>query len=220
MKQKIKEALQQGHKNLGLSEEVFERVAASVETFITDESAIEGYVNSESTLALLKSYQSVADKARAQAQAKNEPKPDDAPEQTEPEKTPTAEDIAAVVAQAVAAAIAPIEAKLTGYETAERQKGAVAALDELRTTWDYAKGYPEESADAYEVTIELYEASGKTWTADELKAKFTEKFNKAVGKKGVDTSKPFKGSKETKSKPDFDDHVEYLERRGLLKKAK
>ena len=59
MKQKIKEALKQqygtrankelGQLQLGLSDEVFERVAASVETFITDESAIEGWVKSEAT---------------------------------------------------------------------------------------------------------------------------------------------------------------------------
>lgn len=219
MKQKIKEALQQGHKNLGLSEEVFERVAASVETFITDDSAIDAYVQSESTLALLKSYQSVADKARAKAQAKNEA-PADTPEQETEQQEASAADITEVVAKAVAAAIAPLEAKLTGYETAERQKGAVAALNELRGTWDYAKGYPEECADAYEVTIELYEASGKTWTGEELKAKFTEKFNKAVSKKGVDTTKPFRGEKGETSKPDFSDHVEFLKRQGLLKDTK
>lgn len=59
MKQKIKEALKQQYGTrankelvqlqLGLSDEVFERVAASVETFITDESAIEGWVKSEAT---------------------------------------------------------------------------------------------------------------------------------------------------------------------------
>lgn len=64
MKQKIKEALKQGHKKLGLSDEVFERVAASVETFITDESQIDAFVNSEGTLNLLKSYQSINDKVR------------------------------------------------------------------------------------------------------------------------------------------------------------
>ena len=81
MKQKIKEALKQkygtrankelGQLQLGIGDEVFERVAASVETLITDESAIEGFVNSENTLNLLKSYQSVNDRLRA-AEGKNE----------------------------------------------------------------------------------------------------------------------------------------------------
>lgn len=207
MKQKIKEALKQkygtraskelGQLQLGVSDEVFERVAASVETFITDESAIEGFVNSENTLNLLKSYQSVNDKLRA-AEAKNEsnPKPSDTGNNNP--------DIADIVAKAVAAAINPLQEKLTAFETANAQKSAVAALDELCSTWDYAKGYPTECEDAYERVMELYEVGGKKWTADELKAKFTEKFNKAVSKKGVDTTKPFESDGAAKGDDSFD----------------
>ena len=217
MKQKIKEALKQkygtrankelGQLQLGIGDEVFERVAASVETLITDESAIEGFVNSENTLNLLKSYQSVNDRLRA-AEAKNEPTPKPSENgNTNPEPTPEpkadAPDIADIVAKAVAAAINPLQEKLTAFETANAQKSAVAALDELRNTWDYAKGYPDESADAYERVMELYEVSGKKWTADELTAKYKEKFNKAVGKKGIDTSKPFESDGSTEGEPDF-----------------
>lgn len=56
MKNKIKEALQQKYKNLGLNEEVFERVAASVETFITEET-LGNFVDRASTLDLLKNYE-------------------------------------------------------------------------------------------------------------------------------------------------------------------
>ena len=229
MKQKIKEALKQkygtrankelGQLQLGIGDEVFERVAASVETLITDESAIESFVNSENTLNLLKSYQSVNDRLRA-AEAKNEPTPkpsdngNNNPEpkpEVKPQDTP---DIADIVAKAVAAAINPLQEKLTAFETANAQKSAVAALDELRSTWDYAKGYPAECEDAYERVMELYEVSGKKWTADEelkkyaeadeLKAKFTEKFNKAVSKKGVDTTKPFESDGAAKGDDSFD----------------
>ena len=222
MKQKIKEALKQkygtrankelGQLQLGIGDEVFERVAASVETLITDESAIEGFVNSENTLNLLKSYQSVNDRLRA-AEAKNEPAPklsdngNNNPEpepEPKPEPKPNTPDIADIVAKAVAAAINPLQEKLTAFETANAQKSAVAALDELCSTWDYAKGYPTECEDAYERVMELYEVGGKKWTADELKAKFTEKFNKAVSKKGVDTTKPFESDGAAKGDDSFD----------------
>lgn len=221
MKQKIKEALQHGHKNMGLSEEVFERVAASVETFITDDEGVKAYAESESVLALLKSFQSEADKARAAAQAKlkaeqpknepSEPKPE------APEADPKQEqlNLAEVVAAELAKALAPLRQDFDNFKAETTQKGALAALDELKSTWDYAKGYPSECADAYEQTIELYEAVGKKWNAEELKAKFTEKFNKAVGKKGVDTSKPFKGDGGKTVKTDFSDHVKMLKAQGV-----
>lgn len=207
MKQKIKEALKQkygtrankelGQLQLGIGDEVFERVAASVETFITDESAIEGFVNNENTLNLLKSYQSVNDRLRA-AEAKNEPtpKPSDNgnnPPEPNPEPKPQdTPDIAALIEAALDKKLNPITERLNNFETAQSQKSAVAALDELKSTWDYAKGYPTECEDAYERVMELYEVGGKKWTADELTGKFKEKFNKAVSKKGIDTTQPFK----------------------------
>lgn len=206
MKQKIKEALKQkygtrankelGQLQLGIGDEVFERVAASVETFITDESAIEGFVNSENTLNLLKSYQSVNDRLRA-AEAKNEPTPkpsDNGNQPPEPKPEPKPQDtpdIAALIEAVLDKKLNPITERLNNFETAQSQKSAVASLDELKATWDYAKGYPTECEDAYERVMELYEVSGKKWTADELTGKFKEKFNKAVSKKGVDTTKPF-----------------------------
>lgn len=215
MKQQIKEALQQGHKNLGLSEEVFERVAAFAETFVTEETGIESFVTSEKTLDLLKSYQSVADKARASVKQKNEPTP---PAPDTPKEEPKQEvNIAKIVAAAVAQAINPLQADFEAFKANQSEKSALAALNELKTTWDYAKNYPSECEDAYEATLELYEVGGKKWTADELKAKFTEKFNKAVGKKGVDTTKPFKGDGGNANKTDFSDHVKMLKAQGLLK---
>ena len=68
MKTKIKAALQQSYKNLGLSDEVFERVAVAGETFIKDEASIQSYVDSMG--ATLKSIQSEADKVRGELSAK------------------------------------------------------------------------------------------------------------------------------------------------------
>lgn len=213
MKQKLLNALKQGYPQLGLSDSAFERVAAFGETFITSDEQIESFVKAAE--AMLKAEQSAADKVRTELNAKikglegekadleaklngnNNPEP-------EPEPKPNTPDIADIVAKAVAAAINPLQEKLTAFETANAQKSAVAALDELRSTWDYAKGYPDESADAYERVMELYEVGGKKWTADELKAKFTEKFNKAVSKKGVDTTKPFESDGAAKGDDSFD----------------
>lgn len=241
----IKEALKQGscekggknfpYSSLGLSDEVFGRVASSVETFITDEDSLKAWVSNPKTLELLQSYQSAADKVRTELNAKiktiegerdelkaklagNKPEPQPEPNPNpEPQPNPQPTDIAAIVQQAVATAVAPLQEKLTAFETANTQKSAVAALDELKATWDYAKGYPTECEDAYERVMELYEVSGKKWTADELKAKFTEKFNKAVSKKGVDTSKPFQGDGGGDEKPDFTSFDRAAEKLGWAK---
>lgn len=217
MKQKILEALQQGRSNLGLSVEVFERVAASIETFVATEEDIDKYVNSELVNNLLKFEQADADRKRSK-KAKSE---GDKPKQKDndnPDTNATQDDkpnIAEIVAQAVASAITPLQEELTAFKTAQAQKGAMAALDELKNTWDYAKGYPAECADAYEQTVELYEVGGKKWNAEELTAKFTEKFNKAVSRKGVDTSKPFQSDGGGDKKPDFSGELELLKSEGI-----
>ena len=204
MKQKIKEALKQqygtrankelGQLQLGISDEVFERVAASVETFITDESAIDGFVKSEATLNLLKSYQSINDRLRT-LEGKNEPpKPSDNSNQPEPNPNPapSAADMAKAVADAVAAAIKPLSDELAAFKTEQKAKSAFAGAESAFKGNDYVKKYSEEAADAWERATEMYEATGKTWTADELRDKAMGYFNKAVGRKGVDTSVPFK----------------------------
>lgn len=230
MKQKIKEALQQGHKNLGLKDEVFERVAASVETFITDESQIDGFVKSENTLNLLKSYQSIADKLRT-LETKPKPEPDPKPEpkpepkpgpEPKPEPKPKNDDVPAWAQQLIeqnkmlAEQSKSFAEKLTAFETVQTQKSAVAALDELKNSWDYAKGYPEESEYAYKMAMGIYDGIGKTWTAEQLTAKYKETFNERVSLKGVDTTKPFKSDNTGgDNKPDFSKELELLRSEGV-----
>lgn len=230
MKQKIKEALKQkygtrankelGQLQLGISDEVFERVAASVETFITDESAIEGFVNSDNTLNLLKSYQSVNDRLRA-AEAKNgaDPKPSDTGNnptnsnsnpKSKPQETP---DIADIVAKAVAAAINPLQEKLTAFETANAKKSATDALDKFCASWDYAGGFPKERDEAKRIALKVYKAGGETMNGEQLIAAFREEFDPAVKNKGVtDFSKPFKsdgagGASEAEQNAAFADEI-------------
>ena len=227
MKKKLLEALKQGYKNLGLSEEAFERVATFGETFVTSDEQIETFV--KAAASMLKAEQSAADKVRTELNAKikglegekaeleaklKKPTPNEPePKPTEPnsdEKT----QIAAIIAKAVADAVKPLQDEFTTFKATQQQESAVTALDEFKSSWDYAKGYPNESEDAYERVMELYEVGGKTWNAEELTNKFKEKFNKAVAKKGIDTTKPFKAD-DSGDKPDFAKEAELLKSEGV-----
>lgn len=224
MKKKILDALKQGYKKLGLAEEAFERVAALGETFITSEEQISDFVKMSESL--LKAEQSAADRVRTELNAKIkelegeksslEAKLKDVKEEEVVEDVKHEEDIKDVISKAIAEAIKPISDELSAFKLSQSQKSAVDALDSLKSSWDYAKGYPDESDDAYERVMELYEVSGKKWTAEELTTKFKEKFNKAVAKKGVDTSKPFESSEDGKDIPDFSKELELLKNDGVL----
>ena len=237
----IKEALKQGscekggtnfsYIKLGLSDDVFERVASSVETFIKDENALKAWVSSPSTLELLQSYQSNADKIRTELNAKITtiegekaaleaklkeitPTPPTPTPTVDPPK-PTLDNLSELIAKQVSEAISPLMTKLNEFETGQNQKNAVAALDTFKSTWDYAKGYPSESEDAYERVVELYEAGGKKWTGEELTSKFKEKLNKSLLKRGIDTAKPYQSESPTDTKPDFSGEIELLKDAGV-----
>ena len=228
MKKKLLEALKQGYKNLGLSEEAFERVATFGETFVTSDEQIETFV--KASASMLKAEQSAADKVRTElnakikglegekaeleAKLKQEPTPKEPePKSKESDPDPNSQ-IAAIIAKAVADAVKPLRDEFTTFKATQQQKSAVTALDEFKASWDYAKGYPNESEDAYERVMELYEVGGKTWNAEELTNKFKEKFNKAVAKKGIDTTKPFKAD-DGGEKPDFAKEAELLKSEGV-----
>lgn len=226
MKTKLLNALKQGYKKLGLADSAFERVATFGETFITSDEQIQNFV----TMAepLLKAEQSAADRVRTELNSRikelegekesleaklKDVKVEGVEEVVEEKK---GEDISEVIAKAISEAIKPISDELSAFKLSQSQKSAVEALDSLKATWDYAKGYPSESEDAYERVMELYEVSGKKWTAEELTSKFKEKFNKAVAKKGVDTSKPFESSEDGEDIPDFSKELELLKNDGVL----
>ena len=223
MKTKLLNALKQGYKKLGLAEEAFERVATFGETFITSDEQIQNFV----TMAepLLKAEQSAADRVRTELNSKIkelegeksslEAKLKDVKVE-EVVEDPKGEDISEVISKAIAEAIKPISDELSAFKLSQSQKSAVEALDSRKGTWDDAKGYPTESEDAYERVMELYEVSGKKWTAEELTSKFKDKFNKAVAKKGVDTSKPFESTQNSEDIPDFSKELELLKNDGVL----
>ena len=226
MKTKLLNALKQGYKKLGLADSAFERVATFGETFITSDEQIQNFV----TMAepLLKAEQSAADRVRTELNSRIKElegekesleaklKNVNVEEVEEVVEEPKGEDISDVISKAIAEAIKPISDELSAFKLSQSQKSAVEALDSLKATWDYAKGYPSESEDAYERVMELYEVSGKKWTAEELTSKFKEKFNKAVAKKGVDTSKPFESTQNSDDIPDFSKELEMLKNDGVL----
>lgn len=205
MKQKIKEAVQQLNKTLGLSESTVDGLVAFAMTVVKDESEIEGFVNSEAFKGLLKSYQSEADKVRtktsdskkaeyeakiAELEAKlngnNPPEPNPDPK---PKDNPA--DMAKIIAEAVANAIKPISDELAGFKAEKAVNNTIDAVNTRIDAWGYGKGFPKEMKKARKSAMELYEAYGKKWTADELEAKIKEKFNEEVYDKGLDTTKPY-----------------------------
>lgn len=195
MKQKIKEALQQGHRNLGLSDEVFERVAASVETFITDEADIDKYVKSELVKSLLKFEQADADRKRAKREGEKkesangnqspEPKPED-------DKAPAWAQLLLEQNKTLAEQNKSFAEKLNAFETTRAKETAVAALNKFCNEWDYAGGFPKERDEAKRIALKLYKAGGEKMDGEQLIAAFREEFDPAVKDKGVtDFSKPF-----------------------------
>ena len=199
MKQKIKEALKTRAKNLGLDDSAFDGVAAFGETIVKEEADIDGFVNSEATMNLLKTYQSVADKARAAAKAKNDPetKPSDNGNQPNPNPEPPKPqdekpDFKAMFAEALAEVVNPLKEELASLKAEKAKETAVTALDKFVSEWDYAKGFPKEAAEAKRIAMKLYAKGGENMTAEELIAEFRGEFDPAVKTKGVtDFTKPF-----------------------------
>ena len=226
MKTKIKEALQQEYKNLGLNDEAFDGVAAFGETIGITEETLANFV--KGAKGLLTKAQSDADKVRsaktesqkqiddlkaklADAEAKLNDKGND----PEPSQTP---NIAELVQSAVAAAVQPLQDKLKAFEDEGASKQALKAAKDALFGNDYAKKYTQERDAAWERAVEIYEATGKKMTADELKEKAMGYFNKDVARKGVDTTKPFEGEGDADKEPDFSAQKKYLQEQGLIPK--
>ena len=208
MKQKIKEALQQEYKNLGLNDEAFERVAAFGETLGINEEALANFVKGANDI--LKKMQSDADKMRnADANSKKQVEElkaklaeAEAKLVTEKPKEETTPDIAKLIAEAVTAAVQPLQSELANIK---HTRSAEDAFNLAKTNFfgnDYAKKYTDERDQAWERAVEINDLTGKKMTAEELQTKAMGYFNNLVSKKGVDTSKPFES--EGEGGKDFD----------------
>lgn len=227
MKTKIKEALQQKYKNLGLNEEAFDGVAAFGETIGITEDTLANFV--EGAKGLLTKAQSDADKARsakaesqkqidelktklAEAEAKLKDKGDGGEgDQKKPE------DIAAMIKSAVEAAVQPLQTELAAFKGENAAKQALKDAKDKFFANDYAKKFTQERDDAWERAIELNEATGSKMTADELSEKAMGYFNKFVARRGVkDTTKPFQAEDYSDDEPDFSAQKKRLQEKGLL----
>lgn len=201
MKQKLLNALKQGYPQLGLSESAFERVAAFGETFITSDEQIESFVKAAE--AMLKAEQSAADKVRTELNAKikglegekadleaklNGNPPDKGPNKDADKDTP---DIAAIVAQAVAAAINPLQEKMNAFESAKTAELAVKQAQEKFGADEWVNGYPELRDAAWQQAMDVYEDTGRKYTAEQLHEKAMKYFKPLAKGKGLDISKPF-----------------------------
>lgn len=225
MKKKIMDALQQKYKNLGLENEVFERVASSVETFITDETLDAFVAGAE---GMLKSYQSMGDKHRAAlAEAKKkqdeiQAQLDEALKKVNPvppkkEEDDKPEDLKAIIAAAVADAVKPLQERISGFEGETAAKQVYNGAKDGFFANDYAKKYTAERDAAWKIAERLFEAGGKKMKVEELQKEAMDTFNTLVAAKGVDTSKPFPKDPEGAKPFDFSDEKKILEKEGLLK---
>lgn len=203
MKKKIEDALKTEYKELGLSDKTIGRLADYIVSkgSVTKEEDIAAAVKGDDVKLIAKSIQGEIDgiqKAKKKAEddlsdykAKHpEPKSDPDPN-PDPDPDTKKLDWQKTLQEAIANAVKPLTDKI---ESLENQNSTKAALEGARTSFfggDYAKKYKDEAEDAWDRAVEMNEATGNKMTAEELAAKATGYFNKAVSRKGVDTSKPF-----------------------------
>lgn len=225
MKQKIKEALQQEYKNLGLNDEVFEQVASSVEMLVTEDT-LANFV--QGAKGVLTKFQSVADKARGEASAEKKRAEDLQAKlaeaeaklaQAKPKEEKPAEekpDFEKLFEEKLNAIVNPLMEKLEAFEGSKAADDAVNAARKNLFGNKYAEKYTAERDLAWKNAMKNFERLGKKMTAEELTAEATGYFNELVSIKGVDTSKPFEGEGGSGNKPDFSEQKKMLQEQGLL----
>ena len=204
MKKKIEEALSAEYKGLGLSEKTIGRLAdyilGSVEKEEDIATAVKGdavkllATSIQGEIAGIKRAKETAEAALADYKAKHPEKAGDDTEKHDDDDDDGGKklDWAATLKAAIAEAVTPLTEKITALENLNSTKAALSGARESFFGGDYAKKYKDEADDAWERAVEMNEATGNKMTAEELAAKATGYFNKAVSRKGVDTSKPFK----------------------------
>lgn len=201
LKEQILEALKTKYKAYGLSNDALDRIASLREKTVEKAEDIEGAVMDATTLDLIaKEIQRQRDQAiqknsesqRAfEAYKAAHPEPDKGGAGDDDKNKATSQDIASIVKAAVADAVAPLNEKITALETSKSAEAALSTAHSSFFNGDYAKKYKDQATDAWERAVELNEATGNKMTAEELAAKASGYFNKAVSRLGVDTSKPF-----------------------------
>lgn len=230
MKQKIKEALQQEYKNLGLNEEAFERVAAFGETLGINDETLANFVKGANDT--LKKMQSDADKVRnanattakqveelkaklAEAEEKLKTQGDGGKGDGDTQEPAT--DIAKLLEEKLSALVQPLKDELANIKSTRSAEDAFKSAKDAFFANDYAKKYTSERDYAWERAVEVNDLTGKKMTAEELQTKAMGYFNTLVSRKGVDTSKPFPSEGNGGNDLDFSEDKAILQKEGLLK---
>lgn len=229
MKTKIAEALKTKYKRFGLSNEAIDRIASAKKETITKEEDIESGIADAATMELIanelqkmrdKEINNKTDLQRSFDDYKaKHPEGQPTPPDPDPDPKPNPDDWKAALAAAVKESLAPLQEEIANLKG---QNSTKAALEGARSKFfesDYAKAYPDEANDAWERAVEMNEATGNKMNADQLHEKVTGYFNKAVARKGVDTSKPFKAESpedEKKGTVDWSKEVERKKAQGLI----
>lgn len=199
MKTKIAAALKTKYKRFGLSNEAFDRIASAKEKTVTTEDAIEEGISDTQTMELIANeLQKMRDKeiqSRTDLQSSFDDyktkHPETKPTEDDGEEQEPKLDWKATLAATLKEHLEPLQQEIA---TLKSQSSKKAALEGARETFfgnDYAKKYKDEANDAWERAVELNEATGNKMTAEQLNEKAAGYFNKAVSRRGVDTSKPF-----------------------------
>lgn len=228
MKQKIKEALQQEYKNLGLNEEAFEGVAAFGETFGVNEETLANFVKGANDI--LKKMQSDADKLRnadaiskkqvedlraklAEAEAKLKTKSEGGDGNKEA-------DLAKLLEDKLSALVQPLKDELANIKNARSAEDAFKSAKDYFFSLDYGKKFPDERDEAWERAVEINAERGNKMTAEELQSKAIGYLNKYSAKRGVsDSTKPFESEGDA-GDLDFAEDKAILVKEGLLKENK
>ena len=226
MKKRIADALKTKYKSFGLSNEAWDRIASAKEETVTKEEDIETAIADFSTMDLIaKELQKMRDseiQKRADLQREHddykakhpEGKKTEEGEETEQQKP----DLAKAIADAVAAAVQPIKEAFETFKSQTSAKEAKTIAKETFYANKWTTKFKDEADDAWDRAFELIEAKGGSMTSEELSAKATEYFNKAVQRKGTDATKPFQAEDQQDGNFDFSAQANHLREKGLLPK--
>lgn len=200
MKKKIEDALRTEYAGLGLSDKTIGRLADYVLGSVEKEEDIVTAVKGDAVKLIAKSIQGEIDGIQ---KAKKKAEDDLAEYKAKHPETDVDDkggndgegekklDWAATLEAAIAKAVTPLTEKISALENANSTKAALTGAREIFFGGDYAKKYKDEASDAWDRAVEMNEATGSKMTAEQLAEKASGYFNKAVARKGVDTSKPF-----------------------------
>jgi hypothetical protein len=235
MKQKIKEALQQGYKNLGISEKAFEGVATFATTFITDEAQIENFVKGAEPM--LKAFQGETDKLRGEYSQRIKDletqidtlKPQSTPvetiktnpqqEQVTPQsKEPEYPNMAAMIAESVSKAVSSITERLDKYESERNSQSVIDSVlaDINKEAW--INSYSKEKKNSWDFAMRNFDQGGRKLSKDELRKEFDYFFERAVLDKGGEVGKPIASDGGGQNSVDLDATIKALRESGRLPK--